>query len=171
MKVVKNVLMIGLVSLALSSPSTATGFNLVSNEGYEMIKDFEGLRLTSYQDAVGVWTIGYGHTLTATKGQTITRAQANSMLYADVQTCSEFVLTTASVELSGNKFDALVSFCYNLGQGALKRSTLWRKVNASKPTQEITHEFKRWIRASGKVLRGLVRRRAAEATLYAQVNS
>lgn len=133
--------------------------------GLELIKDFEGLRLNSYQDAVGVWTIGYGHTRTAGPGQRITDAQATALLREDVANFENAVTQAVQVPMTANQFAALVSFTYNVGSGALNRSTLLRKLNAG-DTLGAADEFLRWNRAGGQELAGLTRRRIAERELF-----
>ena len=144
-------------SLSLSGRINTVGLNL--------IKDFEGLRLNSYRDAVGVWTIGYGHTGTAGPGQRITNAQATALLREDVATFENAVTRAVRVPVTANQFAALVSFTYNVGSGALNSSTLLRRLNAG-DTLGAADEFLRWNRAGGQVLAGLTRRRVAERDLF-----
>jgi len=144
-----------------------------SQIGVDLIKEFEGLRLTAYQDPVGIWTIGYGHTnntASADKypvfpGQTITAAQAEVILKADLVTYENAVNTYVTVSLTQKQFDALVSFSFNVGINALRSSTLLEKLNNGDYTGA-ANEFDRWIHAAGTVLPGLVRRRAAEKELF-----
>lgn len=137
----------------------------INETGLELIKDFEGLRLSAYQDAVGVWTIGYGHTSTAYPGQRITIAQATALLRQDVANFENAVTQAVRVPITENQFAALVSFTYNVGSGALNSSTLLRKLNAG-DTFGAASEFLRWNRAGGNVLAGLTRRREAERSLF-----
>ncbi|MEO0768244.1 MAG: glycoside hydrolase family protein, partial [Cyanobacteria bacterium J06649_4] len=117
-----------------SAPMAPTEQNLkpaadirrINTAGLELIKSFEGLRLNSYRDAVGVWTIGYGHTRTAGPGQRITFEQATNLLRGDVATFEKAVTQAVRVPITGNQFAALVSFAYNVGSGALSSSTLLR---------------------------------------------
>ena len=145
-----------------NSPSLSGRINTV---GLNLIKDFEGLRLNSYRDAVGVWTIGYGHTGTAGPGQRITNAQATALLREDVATFENAVTRAVRVPITENQFAALVSFTYNVGSGALNSSTLLRRLNAG-DTLGAADEFLRWNRAGGQVLAGLTRRRVAERDLF-----
>ena len=137
----------------------------INEAGLELIKDFEGLRLNAYRDAVGVWTIGYGHTSTAYPGQRITTAQATALLRQDVANFEQAVTQAVRVPITENQFAALVSFTYNVGSGALNSSTLLRKLNTG-DTFGAANEFLRWNRAGGRVLAGLTRRREAERSLF-----
>lgn len=128
----------------------------------QKIKEFEVLRLKSYKDSAGVWTIGYGHTRGVKSGQIITKKQAESLFRGDLLSSEEFV-NNLGLSLSQGQFDALVDFAYNLGTGSLSRSTLLKKILTKAPTSEIQDEFKRWVYADGKKLKGLVKRRAWEA--------
>lgn len=140
----------------------------ISEQGLDLIKSFEGLRLSAYRDAVGVLTIGYGHTRGVRLGQIITRGEAELLLSADLEPIERQL--TADLGEDGVlqcQFDALCSFCFNLGIGAYMRSTLRKYVKAGRDA-DADREFGRWVRAGGRVLPGLVRRRRAEAELYAQ---
>ena len=121
--------------------------------------------MDSYQDAVGVWTIGYGHTKNVKEGDTWSQSHAEHMLEAELSEYEEHVLNLVKVDLKQNEFDALVSWCYNLGPTNLQKSTLLKKLNASK-FDEVPAQIKRWNKAGGKVLEGLIRRRKAEALLF-----
>lgn len=137
----------------------------VSPRGLKLIQEYEGLRLKAYQDSVGVWTIGYGSTKGVRPGDEITEAQAIELLAADVDRHADGVLRAVDVPLNQNQFDALVSFTFNVGVGALQRSTLLRKLNAGEYT-EAANQLMRWVHAGGQELRGLVRRREAERKLF-----
>ncbi|MEM1240390.1 MAG: lysozyme [Cyanobacteria bacterium P01_H01_bin.26] len=130
-----------------------------------MIKSFEGLRLKAYQDAVGVWTIGYGTTRGVRPGQEISEAQAEALLKSDLNRFERDVSQAVRVSINDNQFAALVSFTYNVGSGALRSSTLLRKLN-SRDIYGAANEFPRWNRAGGRVLAGLTRRRSAERALF-----
>lgn len=136
-----------------------------SQRGLSLIKSFEGLRLQAYQDAVGVWTIGYGTTRGVNAGMKISKEQAERMLLNDVQRFEPEIERLVGVPLSQNQWDALVSFTYNLGSANLESSTLLRKLNAG-DYAGAAEQFPRWSKAGGKVLAGLVRRRAAEQALF-----
>lgn len=135
-----------------------------------LIKSFEGLVLKAYKDAVGVWTIGYGHTSMAgppdvKAGMILTEQAAEALLVSDLKKYQAMVDRNVKVALNDNQYGALVSFTYNLGEGNLKSSTLLKKVNA-KDFIGASKEFAKWDKAGGKVLKGLTRRRAAEASLF-----
>ena len=133
----------------------------------EKIKEFEGCRLTAYKCPAGKWTIGVGHTKGVKQGQKITQAQADSLLKADLKPCEDYV-NRLLVCTSQGQFDALVDFVFNLGQASLERSTLLRMIRQHASTNEIQKQFMRWVYASCKKLSGLEKRRAWEATRYAQ---
>ncbi|QOZ81965.1 MULTISPECIES: lysozyme [Chromobacterium] len=140
----------------------------ISANGIKLIQQFEGLRLKAYQDAVGVWTIGYGHTgPDVTPGLVITQAQADALLARDLSRFETGVTRLVQVPLNQNQFDALVSFSYNLGLGSLQNSTLLRLLN-QRDYAGAAAQFPRWNKAGGKVLPGLTRRRAAEQALFLQ---
>ena len=136
----------------------------------KLIKKWEGCRLTAYPDpATGgdPWTIGVGHTGPEVKpGVVWTQAQADAALQADLARFARGVWTAISEkETTQNRFDALVSFAFNVGLGNLLSSTLLRKHIAGDYVGA-ADQFIRWNRAAGKVLAGLTRRREAEAKLY-----
>ena len=131
------------------------------------LKKFEQLRLTAYQDAKGVWTIGYGHTGGVRKGDRISVVRAEELLRADMQTAEKYVKTLSRVDTQG-KFDALVDFAYNCGVGALKTSTLLQYIQSGRKTWEIQEQFLRWVNSGGKKLGGLVTRRIWEANRWTE---
>lgn len=140
----------------------------ISANGVKLIQQFEGLRLKAYQDAVGVWTIGYGHTgPDVTPGLVISQAQADALLARDLNRFETGVSRLVQVPLNQNQFDALLSFSYNLGLGSLQNSTLLRLLN-QRDYAGAASQFPRWNKAGGKVLPGLTRRRAAEQALFLQ---
>jgi len=137
----------------------------LGERGTEILKYFEGCKLTAYQDSVGVWTIGYGHTKGVYDGMTITQDQAEQMLLSELEEYEGYIENMVTVPLTQNQFDALVVWVYNLGPTNFKNSTLLKELNAGNYNaagQEIT----RWNKAGGKVLAGLVKRREAEAELF-----
>jgi lysozyme len=140
-----------------------------SEAGILLIKSFEGCRTVAYQDAVGVWTIGYGHTIDVKEGMTITQHQCDVMLEVDIETYENYVNKYVIVSLTQNQFDALVSWVYNLGPTNLRNSTMLKVLNAGKYS-EVPYQMKRWNRAGGKVLKGLVVRRETEAELFNESN-
>lgn len=138
----------------------------LNQAGRDLIKRFEGLKLKSYYDAVGVLTIGYGHTgKDVTVGQQITRVEAERLLNADLDKFVPGVESLLKVVLTDNQFSALVCLAYNIGLGNLKKSTLLKKVNASDFTGAVESWLK-WNKAGGKVLKGLTARREAETQLF-----
>ncbi|MGR2662499.1 lysozyme [Chromobacterium haemolyticum] len=137
-----------------------------SAKGITLIQKSEGLRLKAYQDSVGVWTIGYGHTgPDVTPGLVITQAQADALLARDLEQFEAGVARLVKVPLNQNQFDTLVCFSFNLGLGALQGSTLLRLLNAGDYAGAAA-QFPRWNKAGGKVLPGLTRRRVAEQALF-----
>ena len=131
----------------------------------DLVKASEGCRLTAYRDAVGVLTIGYGSTGGITDGQTITQEQADALLLDDLDAAADAVRSMVTVSLTQGQFDALTSFCFNLGAGRLRDSTLLRLLNEGKYDQA-ANQFQYWTLAGGVRLPGLVKRRAAERSLY-----
>jgi GH24 family phage-related lysozyme (muramidase) len=141
-----------------------------SDKGIALIKQFEGCKLTAYQDSVGVWTIGYGWTQpvdgkSIRAGMTIKQETAERLLKTGLVSYESDVSRLVKVGLTQGQFDALVSFTYNLGSRSLSTSTLLRKLNAGDYTGA-ADEFLRWNKAGGKVLKGLTRRREAERALF-----
>ena len=138
-----------------------------TQQGIDLIKRFEGFSATVYICPAGHPTIGYGHVVKEgedfSKG--ISKRQAEILLKKDAQIAECAVLRLINVPLTNGQFDALVSFTYNLGGGALQRSTLRRKVNRREHS-EVPAQFMRWVWAGGRKLKGLVRRRDAEAILF-----
>lgn len=137
-----------------------------------IIKEYEGLRLTAYICPAGKWTIGYGSTRwiddkPILPGQTISMDMAEKLLMHDVEI---FAKRMPDLNINQNQFDALVSFCYNVGTWAFMNSTMHRKIKANPNDSTIRAEFMKWTKArkNGKLveLRGLIRRRRAEADLY-----
>ena len=136
-----------------------------SNEGISLIQKFEGCELEAYQCSAGVWTIGYGHTKDVIKGMTITKEEAEQMLVDELHEYENYINEYVTVALSQNQFDALVSWVYNLGPANLKASTMLKVLNSGK-YEDVPAQMKRWNKAGGKVLEGLIRRREAEACLF-----
>ncbi len=136
----------------------------ISQNGLNLIMKFEGCRLQAYKCAAGVWTIGYGHTAGVSSGMKITQAQAEEYLKQDCQKFENYVNDKTYVpvaeQLNQNQFDALVSFAFNCGQGNLK------KLCAGRNLIQIGEALLKYNKAAGKVLTGLVRRRAAEQALF-----
>ncbi len=137
----------------------------ISKEGIALIKKFEGCELEAYQDSVGVWTIGYGHTKDVEEGLKITQEEAEAMLNTELEEYEGYVEHYVEVPLTQCQFDALVCWTYNLGPTNLKNSTMLTVINQTR-FDEVHREIKRWNKAGGEVLNGLVRRREAEALLF-----
>ena len=144
----------------------------ISQEGLSLIKHFEGCptdeegNVIAYQDAVEVWTIGYGHTKGVQEGDKWTKEKAEFMLWRELEDEYEgYINDYVHVPLNQNQFDALCSWVYNLGPANLKVSTLLKKLNNGE-YEEVPAQIKRWNKAGGKVLEGLVRRRNAEALMF-----
>ena len=135
----------------------------------DLIKKYEGFRPQSYQDSVGVWTIGYGTTRIngepVKAGMTITEDQAIQYVQLEVNKLWSQIEQVVKVPINHNQMNALVDFAYNLGFNALKTSTLMRYINQSK-FEQAASEFGKWVYAGGKVLPGLVKRREAEKQLF-----
>lgn len=141
-----------------------------SRAGIDLIKEFEGLRLEAYLCPADVWTIGYGHTSAAgaplvQRGMKISAAEAERILARDLIKYESAVDRFVKVEISQNQFDALVSFAYNCGVGALAKSTLLKRLNAGHP-DAVPAELMKWTKSGGRETFGLVRRRRAEAQLW-----
>lgn len=136
-----------------------------------IIKEFEGLYLKAYLDPVKIPTIGYGTIKypdgrRVKMGDVITKESAVYCLFVEVDEKAEGVKSLVKVKISNNAFCALVSFAYNVGVGALKKSTLLRKLNAGENMTNVANQFDRWVNAGGRPLKGLVRRRKAEKALF-----
>jgi len=137
--------------------------------GKDLIKKHEGLKLTSYLCPAGVPTIGWGHTYGVKLNRTISVEEAEVLLDHDYQEAEDDVLEVVTVPLTENQLGALTSFVFNLGQGALKASTLRRKLNSGDYTGA-ADEFNRWVYSKvngvSTKLNGLVKRRADERKLF-----
>ena len=140
----------------------------ISPKGLLMIQQFEGFSPKLYACPAGYLTIGYGHVVQSdeTFVRSIDKLQAYELLRTDVQTAEKAVLRLISVPLTNGQFDALVSFVFNLGAGALQRSTLRRKVNRQEHA-DVPAEFQRWVYVGYKKSKGLIKRRLIEASAYA----
>jgi lysozyme len=137
-----------------------------SAEGLALTKQFEGLRLTGYQDSGGVWTIGYGHTGSiVVAGMNISQADAEALLRGDLAAAVACVNREVTAEISQQQFDALVDFCFNVGRGNFLKSSLLRKVNLG-DVAGAAAQFLLWVNAGGKKIEGLVRRRSAEQEMF-----
>lgn len=144
-----------------------------SNNGIELIKRYEGCRLTAYKCAAGVPTIGWGHTKGVVMGMKITQAHADAMLVEDLKVYEAPVnkyYVNAGIKLTQNQFDALVSLCYNAGAGAVTKTllTLIKGYAVGKTSRQtlVTWWTTHYIRGGGRILTGLQRRRKEEANLF-----
>ena len=137
----------------------------ISGEGKALIKKFEGCELEAYKCSAGVWTIGYGHTAGVKEGDKINQDEANHLLKEDLEEFETYVNDLVGVDLNEHQFDALVAWTFNLGPSNLKSSTLLKVLNDSQ-YDKVPSEMKRWNKAGGEVLDGLIRRRDAEALLF-----
>ena len=139
-----------------------------SQKGIDLIKQFEGCKLTAYKPVPSekYWTIGYGHYgKDVLKGQTITLERAEELLKGDL--CSaERVLNNMGVNFRQEQFDALVSWIYNLGEGNFNASTMKKYILQGKPDVDICDQLVKWVNSNGKPLLGLKRRRIAEANMW-----
>ena len=141
-----------------------------SKAGIDLIKRWEGVKLTAYKDPVGIWTIGYGHTSAAgppkvEQGMTITGREAEEILARDLFKYEQGVISAITARPTQPQFDAMVSLCYNIGPGAFARSSLVRRFNAGN-IAEAADAFLMWNKAGGRVLKGLDNRRKDERALF-----
>jgi len=141
----------------------------ISSNGLAVIKNFESCKLEAYPDpgtGGAPWTIGWGHTGREVKpGLKWTQKQADETLLADLARFENGVTSLMTIDLKQGQFDALVSFAYNVGLTALKNSTLLEMVNNKRHDQALA-QFARWNKSGGRVMKGLIRRRAAESWLW-----
>jgi len=142
----------------------------VNQQGLELIKSFEGLRLIAYEDVAGIWTVGYGHTRGVYPGMTITQEEAEAFLRQDLSSDSSFVETAVAGLLTGsNQLSAMISLCFNIGSGNFKNSSVLR-YHRNRNYAAAADAFLLWDKAhvDGQlvVLEGLRRRRRAERELY-----
>lgn len=139
--------------------------NIITPEGLELVKYFEGLRQKAYRCPAGVWTIGYGHTKGVKPGDVCLKKEAEEWLEQDLQEAETCVRKRVRVPLNDNQYSALCSFVFNFGCGAFHNSTLLKKLNLG-DYLGAANEFERWVYADGKRLNGLTRRREAERRLF-----
>lgn len=137
----------------------------ISVAGVTLIQNFEGTETTAYLDAVGVPTICTGSTRGVYLGQTATLSECEERLQEDTSYAGQGIARNVRVKLTQEQYDALVSLVFNIGPGAFSHSTLLKRLNAGR-CREAADEFLRWRYASGKPLRGLLRRRQAERELF-----
>jgi len=143
-----------------------------SSNCINLVKKFEGWSSKPYKCPAGIPTIGYGNTFyengtkVSMNDPAITEERGIELLKHELHKFAKYVDSYCRDDINQFQFDALVSFCYNLGPANLKNSTLLKKVNANPTDPSIRDEFMKWTKAGGKVLKGLVTRRTAEADLY-----
>lgn len=139
----------------------------MSDYAFSRLKEFEGLRLTAYRCPGGKWTIGYGHTKGVREGQRIDERTASRLLEEDVEYFESFLAKEPYAEdITQGQWDALVDFLFNLGVGNFLSSTLRKRILEDVDHDDIPNQFRRWNKAGGKVLMGLVKRREWEAQMY-----
>jgi len=132
-----------------------------SGTGLALTENFEGIKLNSYQDSGGIWTIGFGHTHGVTEGMSCTMEQAYEWLTEDTQSAVNTVNKLVNFQLNQEEFDALVDFVYNLGAGNFASSTMLKLLNQGNLFNAAL-EFVKWVHCGGKVVQGLLNRRIAE---------
>ena len=137
----------------------------ISEEGKALIKKFEGCKLEAYLCPAEKWTIAYGRIKNVKEGDTCTQEQAEKWLNEELVEYEEYVENLVEVPLSQCQFDALVAWTYNLGPSNLSSSTMLKCLNKTE-FEKVPSEIKRWNKAGGEVLDGLIRRREAEAMLF-----
>ena len=137
----------------------------ISEKGTSLIKHFEGCRLEAYQDSVGIWTIGYGTIKGVKEGDKINQDEAEHLLQEEMPEYEGYINDMVKVPLEQNQFDALCSWVFNLGPKNLQESTLLKLLNAG-DYHTTPEQIKRWNKAGGVILGGLVKRREAEANLF-----
>jgi lysozyme len=144
----------------------------IGTKGLDLIKSFEGLKLKPYLCPAKVPTVGYGSTFYENDKKvkltdpSITEQRASELLLDSLKGFERYVDSYCRDDINQNQFDALVSFCYNLGPANLKSSTLLKKANVNPNDPTIAQEFLKWNKAGGKALKGLTKRRQAESDLY-----
>tara|TARA_Y100001938_G_scaffold133358_1_gene192626 strand:+ start:2311 stop:2769 length:459 start_codon:yes stop_codon:yes gene_type:complete len=137
----------------------------ISEEGKCLIKKFEGCKLEAYKCPAGKWTIGFGFTKGVKEGDTWSQSHAEYMLDVELEEYEGYINDLVNIQLNQNQFDALVAWIYNLGPTNFRTSTLRKKLSPE-TMDEVPREIRRWNKANGEVLQGLVRRREAEALLF-----
>lgn len=141
------------------------GGGRINDVGLKLLTSFEGCELTAYDDGVGVWTIGYGHTAGVIPGMSVTQSDAEEFLRKDLEIFESYVKDLVDVEVTSDQFSALVCFCYNVGPEGFGGSTLLKLLNTG-DVEGAVHQFPRWNKGGGKPMLGLTRRRLAEQALF-----
>ena len=139
----------------------------ISEKGINFIINEEGEKLKAYICPAGVLTIGVGHTgKDVVPGMIITKERSRELLKNDLKHFENAVETFVKIPLKQHEYDSLISFAFNVGAGAFKKSTLLKKINALAPMIEIEAEFRKWVRGGGKVLPVLQKRREREIKFF-----
>lgn len=138
----------------------------INQAGIDLIKKFEGFSNKAYICPAGKWTLGYGFTKGVKEGDSIAPEEADKRLTLEIIPFERCITESVHRDLTENQFSALVCFVYNAGEGAFKGSTMLKLLNLGTKPETIANEFQRWIHGGGKVLPGLIKRRAAEAELF-----
>lgn len=137
----------------------------ISENGIELIKEFEGYKSEAYQCTSGVWTIGYGHTKNVQKGDTCSVEEATEFLKQDVEIAERAINQLVKVELNQNQFDAILSFVYNIGRENFKHSSMLKFLNSAH-FPLAAGQFDRWVYSRSNKSQGLINRRAKEKELF-----
>lgn len=137
----------------------------ISEEGKALIKKFESCRLEAYKCSANVWTCGWGATKGVDENTVWSQSYADERFEGDIQEFENYVNDLVTAPLQQCQFDALCSWCYNLGPANLKSSSMLRVLNEGN-YEEVPYQLQRWNKANGEILEGLVRRRKAEALLF-----
>lgn len=136
-----------------------------SQQGIDLIKHFEGCKLEAYRCSANVWTHGYGHVKHVQEGDKVTQDEAEDNLILDISMVETHMTRLIHVPLAQHEWDSIVSWCFNLGCGSLRRSTMLNVLNSG-DLEGVTKELIRWDNVNGKPSKGLTRRRKAEAHLF-----
>lgn len=139
----------------------------ITDLAFQKIKEFEGCRLTAYQDAAGVWTIGYGHTKGVKKGDRWSQYWADETLRKDIEEV-EAQIEKLGMSWSQPQWDAIVSFVYNVGIGHFEKSTLLKFIRAGRGEEDIKKQFRLWVYAGrpARTMPGLIMRREWESVRF-----
>lgn len=159
-----------LIGYSLSTTPVISGLRDISEQGFEIIREFEGFRSNAYLDTGGVWTIGFGtikypNGIKVKAGDTCTRGQAELWLKNDCQWVDACLDKYVKVDINQNQFDALASFVYNIGETAFSKSTMLTLINKGQ-LKAAALQFDRWVYVNGKKEKGLANRRVKEKALF-----
>ena len=155
------------VETVAGPPHLCEGNCVITEAGLTLVKDFEGYHPCPYKDPIGLWTVGFGHLMgpDESRSKCYIGADADNLLRSDLAIAEKGVNRRVIIALLPYQFSAVVSWTFNLGEGALRKSTMLKRINAHRHV-DVPSEMLRWNRAGGKVLRGLTRRRKAEGAMY-----